>query len=311
MKTEAELFLNAIKPYLEGIVVCVECIFSWYWISDLCVKENIQFVLGHALYMKAIHGGKTKNDKIDSKKIAMLLRGGMLPMSYVYPKEMRSTRDLLRRRMHFMRKRAELLSHLQNTNTQYNLPTFNKKLKYKVNRQPFIDRFEDESVRKSVEVDLTLVSEYDKLISDLELFIVKNTKEFDANNFYLLRSVPGIGKILALVLLYEINDIKRFPKVQNFISYSRLVKPTRESNAKKYGSQNSKIGNVHLKWAFSEASVMFISKSEEGKKYSQKLDKKHGKAKGMTILSKKIGVAVYYMMKNQKAFDMKRFFNRN
>jgi hypothetical protein len=91
LKTSPDLFLNVIKPYREDIVVAVECIFTWYWLADLCVKENIPFVLGHVLYMKAIHGGKSKNDKIDSFKIATLLRGGTIPMAYVYPQQMRLT----------------------------------------------------------------------------------------------------------------------------------------------------------------------------------------------------------------------------
>ena len=97
-------------------------------LADLCAREGIPFVLGHALSRKAIHGGKAKNDKIDSHKIAVLLRGGMLPQAYVYPADMRATRDLLRRRMHLMRKRAELLAHLHNTKSQYNLPDIGKKL---------------------------------------------------------------------------------------------------------------------------------------------------------------------------------------
>ena len=96
LKTEPEAFLSLVKPYREDLVVGAECIFSWYWLADLCLDEGITFVLGHALAMKAIHGGKVKNDKLDSEKIAMLLRGGMLPQAYVYPKEMRATRDLLR-----------------------------------------------------------------------------------------------------------------------------------------------------------------------------------------------------------------------
>ena len=120
MDTNPESFLAAIAPFREDIVVAVECMFTWYWLADLCQKEGVPFVLGHALYMKAIHGGKAKNDKIDSKKIAVLLRGGMIPMSYVYPEKMRATRDLMRRRNHLMRKRAELLAHIQNTNSQYN-----------------------------------------------------------------------------------------------------------------------------------------------------------------------------------------------
>ena len=93
----------------------MECIFTWYWLADLCAKEGLAFVLGQALSRKAIHGGKAKNEKIAAHKIAVLLRGGMLPQAYVYPAEMRATRDLLRRRCHLVRKRAELLAPIQNT----------------------------------------------------------------------------------------------------------------------------------------------------------------------------------------------------
>ena len=120
MKAAPEAFLKALAPYRQGRVVAVECIFTWYWLADLCAQEGIPFVLGHALYRKAIHGGKAKHDQIDSQKIAALLRGGILPQAYVYPAERRVTRDLLRRRTHLMRQRAELLAHVQNTNSQYN-----------------------------------------------------------------------------------------------------------------------------------------------------------------------------------------------
>ena len=90
-------FFSAIQPYKANIVVGVECVFTWYWIADTCEDNNIPFILGHALYMKAIHGGKSKNDKIDSFKIASLIRAGMFPLAYVYPRESRGVRDLLRR----------------------------------------------------------------------------------------------------------------------------------------------------------------------------------------------------------------------
>src|SRR5215831_9524426 len=103
-------------------------------------------------FLKAVHGGKAKTDKIDAKKIAVLFRGGMLPQAYVYPKGMRETRDLLRRRTYLVRKRAEALVHLQNTNSQYNLPPFPKKLAYAANRAELNipARFSDPSVRKNV-----------------------------------------------------------------------------------------------------------------------------------------------------------------
>src|ERR671918_2716350 len=207
VKTSPETFLKVITPYRAGLVVAVECMFTWYWLADLCTHEGIPFVLGHALYMKAIHGGKAKNDKIDSQKIAALLRGGMLPQAYVYPAQMRATRDLLRRRTHLMHKRAELLSHVHNTNSQYNLPEIGKKIAYKANREGVAERFDDPAVQKTIEVDLDLITYYDQMLSDLELFILKTAKQHDANTLYLLQTVPGIGKILSLVLLYEIYDI--------------------------------------------------------------------------------------------------------
>src|SRR5574342_1034215 len=185
MPCNPELFLKAIAPYREDMAVAVECIFTWYWLADLCSKENIAFVLGHALYMKAIHGGKAKNDKIDAHKIAVLLRGGMLPMAYVYPPEMRATRDLLRRRCHLVHKRAELLAHIQNTNSQSNLPEIGKKLAYKANREGVAERFNDPAVQKTIEVDLALITYYDELLRDLELSIVKTAKQHDAHTLYL------------------------------------------------------------------------------------------------------------------------------
>src|SRR2546426_8217820 len=218
MKADPDSFLKAITPFRDQIVVAVECMFTWYWLADLCAREGIAFVLGHALYMKAIHGGKAKNDRIDARKIAVLLRGGMIPQAYVYPAEMRATRDLLRRRMHLMRKRAELLGHIQNTNSQYNLPEIGKKIASKANRDGIAERFPDPAVQKSIEVDLALLDHYDRLLRDMELAILKTAQQHDANTLYLLRTVPGIGEILSLVLLYEIHDMQRFPRVQDFVS---------------------------------------------------------------------------------------------
>jgi hypothetical protein len=117
MQAAPEPFLKVIAPYREDPVVSVECLFTWDWLADRCAQEGIPFVLGHARSMKAIHGGKAKTDPLDAHKIAVLLRGGMLPQAYVYPAEMRATRDLRRRRMPLMRKRAAWLAHSQHTNS--------------------------------------------------------------------------------------------------------------------------------------------------------------------------------------------------
>ena len=308
--TKAEVFLEKLAPYREDVVVSVECIFTWYWVADLCADQKIPFVLGHALYMKAISRAKTKNDRLDSKKIAKLLRAGMIPMAYVYPKAMRSTRDLLRRRMHFVRERADLLTHIQQTNHQYNLPTIGKSLKYKSNRQGVAERFADDSARKTVEVDLELIAYYDTIIGKVEWHLLRSAKAHDATALQILQTIPGIGKILSLVILYEIQDITRFPKVQDFASYARLIRPKKTSAGKSYGTGNGRIGNSYLKWAFSEAVGLFLRETREVQPYIRRIERKYGKDKAKGIVAHRLGRTVYYMLKNQQVFDIKKFVNQ-
>jgi transposase len=257
--------------------------------------------------MKAIHGGKAKNDKIDALKIATLLRGGTIPMAYVYPREMRSTRDLLRRRLYLVRKRGQLLAHIQNTHHQCNLPEPSRKILYKANREGLAERFTDPAVRRSIAIDLELAEHYDLLIRDLELDLVRSAKLHDPHTFHLLRSLPGVGKILALTLLYEIHDIQRFPRVQQFASYARLVKCSRQSSGKSLGTGGAKIGNVHLKWALSEAAVLFLRANPRAQGFLQRLRRKHGRAKALSILAHKLGRTVYHMLRTETVFDMNKF----
>jgi transposase len=244
MPAGPEPFLNAVAPYRSDLVVCVACIVTWYWLADLCAREGIPLVLGHALYRKAIPGGKAKNDKIDAPKIAILLRGGMLPQAYVYPAEMRATRDLLRRRRHRMRKRAALLTHVQQTNSPYTVPEIGTKIAYKTNRAGVAERFADPAVPNSIEVALALLDYDDEWLRALELAMVTTAKQHDANTLSLLQTVPGIGKILSLVLLSEMHDIARFPRVQDFGSYCRVVKCAKESAGKRYGTSGTKSGHA-------------------------------------------------------------------
>jgi transposase len=307
LKAAPEPFLTAMAPYREDLVVCVECIFTWYGRADLCAQAKMPFVLGHALYMKAIHGGKAKNDTIDARTIAVLLRGGMLPQTYVYPAEMRATRDLRRRRMPLMRTRAEWLAPIQNTNSQYNLPEIHKTLAYQANRKGVADRFPDRAVQKSLRVDLALIETYDRLLTGLELDLVQTAKAHAAQTFHRLRSIPGVGKILALVRLYEIHDIHRFPRVQEFVSSGRLVKCAKASAGKRSGTGGTKIGNAYLKWAFSEAAVLFLRKNPLGQTDLAMLARTHGKANALSILAHQLGRAVYFMLKRPEAFARHKF----
>jgi transposase len=309
MKAAPGPFLTAIASYREDVGVCVEGIFTWYWLADLCAQEGIPLVLGHALYMKAIHGGKAKHDRIEAHKIAVLLRGGMLPQAYVYPAGMRATRDRRRRRMHLTRKRAELLAHIHNPNSQSNLPEIGKKLAYKANRDGVAARFPASAVQKSLDLDLTRIDAYDRLLTDLELDRVRTAKEHAAQTCYRLRSIPGVGKILALVLRYEIHAIHRFPRVQEFVSYCRLVKYAKESAGKHDGTSGTTIGNAYLKWAFSEAAVLCLRNNPAGQKYRARLGKNHRQGTALTVLAHQLARAVYDLLKRDTAFDMDKFFN--
>lgn len=303
-------FLDAVKPYREGLVVGCECMFAWYWLADLCERESIPFVLGHALAMKAIHGGKAKNDRPDAQKIAGLLKGGFFPMAHAYPKDKRETRDLLRRRSFFVRQRAQLIAHIQNTNSQYNLPPFSKKLTYKGNRTNDIaQRFEHASTQLSITADLALIENYDTQIAALESHLVKSAKVDDPATFGFLRTVPGIGPILGLTMLYEIDSIRRFPEVGNFLSYARLVSCTHESAGKVKGVGGRKIGNAHLKWAFSEAASLMLRSFAPAKSWMQRQSRKRGTKKAHAILEAKIGRTVYHLWRKQAAFDAKKFLS--
>jgi transposase len=310
LKCDRKRFLKLIARYRKSLTVAVECVSNWYWLADLCEDEKLEFALGHALYMRAIHGGKAKNDRIDSEKIARLVQGGLFPMAYAYPRKQRSLRDLLRRRTRFVRQRAVLMTHIQNVNQQANLPELGKVLKAKGERTAVPEHFEGEDVKLSVEADLAMISHYDQVIARLEQHILTRAKDFQPQALAVLMSVPGIGKIIALTIALEIDTITRFGSRQQFCSYSRLVKCSRESAGKHYGEGGKKIGNPYLKWAFSEAATFAVLHCEPIFAYRAKLERKHGKGKAKSLLAHRIGRAVYYMLQRNQVFDLAKFLSR-
>jgi transposase len=306
-----EALLQALAPFRDDLVLGAECMFAWYWVADLCADQKIPFLIGHALYMKAIHGAKAKNDRIDAAKIARLLRGGNFPLGYVYPKGMRETRDLLRRRNYLVRQRAALFTHLQILNAQYNRPPFPKKLSFAANRAELdiAARFDDPSVRKSAGADLAVIDCLDEQIAQLELYLVRTAKVEDVQTYHRLQTIPGVGKILALVLLYEIHTILRFDRAGQLLSYARLVRCQHESAGKVLGSGGKKIGNAHLRWAFGEAACLFLRASDKARQWKERQAKKRGEGKALAILAAKLARAVYHLWRKQEAFDEERFWS--
>jgi transposase len=173
----------------------------------------------------------------------------MLPQAYVYPSAMRATRDLLRRRLHLARQRAHLIAHIQNTVHQYNDPADPGGAAGQANRarRGGAACFPDPVVREMMQLDLDLIEYYDQQLAQLEWQLVKQARGHDAQTYHLLSSVRGIGKILTLLLLYEIQDIHRFPTCRQFLSYARLVRCPKESAGKIVGKSNKKIGNSYLR----------------------------------------------------------------
>jgi len=277
------------------------------WLADLCAREGLPFVLGHARYRKASHGGKATHDTIDAQKMAVLLRGGRLPQADVYPADMRATRDLLRRRMPLLRTRAERLAHLHPTNRQDNLPAIGKKLASKANRDGVAARVPDPAVQTSMAVDRARLNHDDCLLGNLERSILTTATPHHAQTRYLLRPVPGIGEILRLVRRDDIHDIGRCPRVQDVVSDGRLVKCTKESAGKRSGPSGTKIGHAYLTWAFSAAAVLFLRHNPAGQKSLTTMEKEHGQGNALTMLAHQLGRAVYDMLKRPPAFDRRRF----
>jgi transposase len=161
----------------------------------------------------------------------------------------------------------------------YNLPAIGTKIAYKVHRDGVAARFADAAVQNRIAVDLALIPSYDEWLRDVELTLLKTAKHPDANTLYLRPTVPGIGKILSLVLLYAIPQINRFPSVQDCVSYCRLVKCAKASAGQRLGPAGAKIGQAHLQWAFSEAAGLFLSDHLAAQQSLARLEKKHDQGK--------------------------------
>ena len=302
-----EFFLKKIEPWRHDMTVCCECLFCWYWFADACKEADLSFVLAHALYLKAIHGGKNKNDRIDSEKLAHLLRCNLIPPSYAYPAAKRPVRDLLRQRTSYVWQRVELLQRISTRQLAAgDVPVS----KFSNNREKWLEALlevtKDPQKRFAITQDVHLVMQYDATIKALEKELLKITKSKQPRDFALLRSIPGVGKTLALTILYEMESIDRFPSAQNFLSYCRLVKGTVASAGKIKGLRGAKLGNPYLRWAFGEAAVLGKRHHEALDAYSRHLEKKHGKFKGNSILASKLARAAYFMLKNGIIFDLEQ-----
>jgi len=311
MRTDFDQFKKKMQPFLPYLSVGVESTFMYYWLADACKDEGIPFYLGHAYYMKTIHGGKTKTDRLDSRKIADLMRTNYYPLAYAYPKEMRGTRDLLRRRHRHSRLRAECYRHIQSLFHQQGLSVNPKDIKNVKTRRDLVKSNLDQDIYPNAQTDLDMIDFLDPVIKHLEQQIRAKAKYHDRASLNILLSVPGIGDIFSLIILYEVHNINRFESHQLFCSYARLVKCERSSAGKYSKGGNQKIGNPYLKWAIADIIIHASHKSQLIGDYYQKLQSRFGKRKAKSVISHKFGIAIYYMLKNKQVFDEKRFVQSN
>jgi transposase len=304
-----EFFLKLVAPYRHDLTVCCECMFGWYWLADACQAAGLTFVLAHALYLRAIHGGKNKNDRIDSEKITHLLRSHLIPPAYVYPADKRPLRALLRQRLFYVWRRAELLARIASHQLAHNRAPLKQTRRSRDPWEAQLLAAEDHPLRQlALQNDLAMIRHFDTQLGALEAQLQRQAKQVAARDYALLQTVPGIGEHLGLTLLCEIGDIGRFPTVKDFLSYSRLVKGTVASAGKIKGLRGAKLGNPYLRWAFGEAAVIAKRDPAVIGPLAQRLEARMNgnKFKANTVLAIKLARAVYYMLRTGTVFDPAR-----
>jgi transposase len=304
-------FLECITPYVKSVTVGVESTYNWYWLIDKLKENRINCALGHALYIKRMKSGKHKNDPVDARDIADLLRTNRFPLAYAYPQEMRNVRDLLRRRHHFVRKRAGTFTHFQNTFTQNGiLDPLYAAVQKKLTRRDLLDKTSNIDIKRIVETDLDFIDSMDTIVRELEKTITARAKHHNRKHFELLHTIPGCGDITALTILYETHTIDRFETPQRYSSYCRVISSDNESSGKYLGRTTSdKIGNPYLKWALSEIVVHMLRESPLVKEWYATVSVMHGTSGAKARLRHKVALAVYHMLKKDKGFDEYKFLN--
>ncbi len=283
--------------------------FGGYWLADACQAEAITFVLAQGLYLHLIDDGKNKNDRIDSEKLAHLLRSNLIPPAYVYPAEKRPLRALLRQRIFYVWRRSELLARIYSHQLAHNRTPAKQTRRTRDPWEEQLLKAENHPLRQlALKNDLAMIRHYDQQIFQLEEELLRQTKRIARREFALLKTIPGIGESLGLTILYEIGDIDRFPTVKDFLSYCRLVKGTVASAGKIKGLRGAKLGNPYLRWAFGEAAVIAKRDHYQLKPLAQQLEARlnGNKFKTNTVIAIKLARAAFFMLKNKTVFDPER-----
>lgn len=302
-----ERILFEISRYRKKIVkVAVESTYNWYWLVDGLKEAGYSVHLANTSAIKQYEGIKRTDDRSDARWLAHLLRLGILPEGYIYPKEERAVRDLLRKRSQFVRQRSTHIlsvSNLISRNTGKRISGANIK---KLVEGEISSMFDNEDVATAVKCNLRACKYLSEEISTLEKIIL--AKVSLREGYKNLLSVDGIGEILALTIMLETGEISRFEKAGNYASYCRCVDSKRISNDKKKGVNNGKNGNKYLAWAFMEAATFAVRYNPLIKRfYEKKKCKKNGMV-AIKAVAHKLVRACYYILKDKTQFNVEMAF---
>jgi transposase len=307
IKNDLESIIMLLEPYRDDLAgLVVESTYNWYWLVDGLMEAGFKVHLANTAAIQQYSGLKHGDDDSDANWLATMLRLGILPTGYIYPKEERMIRDLLRKRLQLVQQQTQNLLSIQglydrHLNTRLN--TY--KIKKLSQKQLDID-FTDLNTRMAVNGNLAILQCLSLQIKTIEQSLKRQLKLKD--EFINLTSIDGIGLILGLTIMLETGDISRFEKVGHYASYCRCVNGARYSNGKKKSKTNTKNGNKYLAWAFIEAANFAIRYSDTVKRYYQrKLAKTH------VIIAKKavahkLARACFYVLRDQVEFDVNKAF---
>lgn len=296
--------LEPFKDNLKGVVV--ESTYNWYWLVDGLQDDGYKVHLANPSAIQQYEGLKHTDDKWDAFWLAHMLRLGILPEGYIYPKETRPVRDMLRRRTLYVKHRTSHILSLQSAvsrNLGYGMSGRSIK---NLREEELTDMFDAPALILTAECSIATIGFLTEKIELIEKAVLSQAKL--RSEFECLLMIPGIGKILGITIMMEVGNIGRFYKVGDYSSYCRCVKSDRLSNNKKKGEGNRKNGNRHLAWAYVEAAHFAIRTCSKAQRfYQQKMAQKNG-AVATKALANKLARASYYVMRDQVAFDEDKLF---
>jgi len=299
--------IRALSPFrktLQGVVV--ESTYNWYWLVDGLQDAGFKVLLANPSAIQPYTGLKYTDDKWDSYWLAHLLRMGLLAQGYIYPKEERPTRDMLRRRLMFVRQRTTQILSFQSMITRQRGLNFSGST-IKQFRDAVVERlFEDPYLSLLAKKEMATIRHLGNVIHEIET--VATEKISLKGEYRMLLTTPGIGQILGLTIMLEVGDIGRFKKAGNYSSYCRCVESKRISNGKKKGVNNKKNGNRYLAWAYVEAAYHAARTNPQAQRFFQRKMSKNNRTLATKALANKLTKATYYMMRDQVPFDSKKLF---